>query len=61
MTVYRLVNAGTLEERILTLHHDKRELANLLLDDTGTRSALPPADELMALMRGDDDAAALYE
>ncbi|MBT9599436.1 MAG: DEAD/DEAH box helicase [Vitreoscilla sp.] len=61
VTVYRLVNAGTLEERILTLHHDKRELANLLLDATGTRSALPPADELMALMRGDDDTAALYE
>jgi SNF2 family DNA or RNA helicase len=56
VTVYRLVNEGTLEEKILTLHRDKRELADLLLEDDGNeRKVLPRADELMALMRGDSD------
>ncbi|HSI56952.1 MAG TPA: DEAD/DEAH box helicase, partial [Ideonella sp.] len=59
VTVYRLVNKGTLEERILTLHHDKRELADLLLEGTET-SRVPAAEELLALMRGDDAAAAVY-
>jgi SNF2 family DNA or RNA helicase len=31
VTVYRLVTEGTLEEKILTLHRDKRELADLML------------------------------
>lgn len=58
VTVYRLVNEGTLEEKILTLHRDKRELADLLLEDDGQeRKTLPRAEELMALMRGDSDAA----
>jgi SNF2 family DNA or RNA helicase len=37
VTVYRLVTAGSIEERILALHHDKRELADLaaLLKDLG--------------------------
>jgi SNF2 family DNA or RNA helicase len=30
--VYRLVTAGTIEERIIELHHRKRELANSLLE-----------------------------
>ncbi|NDY91513.1 DEAD/DEAH box helicase [Ideonella livida] len=51
VTVYRLVHQGTLEEKILTLHRDKRELADLLLEG-GEARALPPADELLALMRG---------
>ncbi|MFO1337143.1 MAG: DEAD/DEAH box helicase [Burkholderiaceae bacterium] len=61
VTVYRLVNQGTLEEKILTLHRDKRELADLLLEGTDGSARMPPADELMALMRADDDRAALYE
>ena len=32
VTVYRLVTAGTIEERIIELHHRKRELANSLLE-----------------------------
>ena len=32
VTVYRLVRQGTLEERIVALHHDKRELAAQVLD-----------------------------
>jgi superfamily II DNA or RNA helicase len=61
VTVYRLVNQGTLEEKILTLHRDKRELADLLLEDTDGSARVPPADELLALMRADDEVAGLYE
>jgi SNF2 family DNA or RNA helicase len=32
VTVYRLVTAGTIEERIVELHHHKRELADTLLE-----------------------------
>ncbi len=50
VTVYRLVNQGTLEEKIVALHADKRELADSVLE--GTESTAPlKADELMALMR----------
>ncbi|WP_225861237.1 DEAD/DEAH box helicase [Ideonella benzenivorans] len=50
VTVYRLVCEGTLEEKILTLHRDKRELAEMLLaGEEG--SAMPSCDELVALMR----------
>ncbi|MFZ2988861.1 DEAD/DEAH box helicase, partial [Ideonella sp.] len=52
VTVYRLVNQGTLEEKILTLHRDKRELADLLLEGNEA-AAVPQAEELLALMRGD--------
>ncbi len=60
VTVYRLVNQGTLEEKILTLHRDKRELAELLLDGSDGTARVPPAEELLALMRA-DDVAARYE
>jgi SNF2 family DNA or RNA helicase len=60
VTVYRLVNEGTLEERIIKLHQSKRELADSVLDGTGIRSA-PAAQELLALMRGDGEEAALYD
>ena len=60
VTVYRLVNQGTLEEKILTLHRDKRELADLLLDGSeATRP--PPAEELLALMRDDGETLARYD
>jgi SNF2 family DNA or RNA helicase len=61
VTVYRLVNQGTLEEKILTLHRDKRALADRLLEGTDGSARLPPADELLALMRADDATAALYD
>ncbi|WP_374675050.1 SNF2-related protein [Ideonella sp.] len=61
VTVYRLVNAQSLEEKILTLHRDKRELAERLLDGTDGSARLPPAEELVALMREDDDTARRYE
>ena len=55
VTVYRLVRQGTLEERIVALHHDKRELAAQVLDggDGPAQAPLAP-QELLALMRGDD-------
>ena len=54
VTVYRLVNTGTLEEKILTLHQTKRELADSVLENDGEAvAAVPMARELLALMRGD--------
>ena len=55
VTVYRLVNNGTLEEKILTLHQTKRELADSVLESDGAGpTAVPLARELLALMRGDE-------
>ena len=55
VTVYRLVNNGTLEEKILTLHQTKRELADSVLESDGAGpTAVPMARELLALMRGDE-------
>ncbi|MDP2831766.1 MAG: DEAD/DEAH box helicase [Pseudomonadota bacterium] len=51
VTVYRLVGKGTIEERIVDLHHDKRALAEGVLSGEET-TALPSTDDLIALMRG---------
>jgi superfamily II DNA or RNA helicase len=51
VTVYRLVGKGTLEERIVELHHDKRALAEGVLGEAAGAS-LPSAAELISLMRG---------
>jgi superfamily II DNA or RNA helicase len=51
VTVYRLVTKGTIEERIVELHHDKRALADSILAE-GEAAALPSADDLIALIRG---------
>lgn len=50
VTVYRLVTRGTIEERIVALHHDKRALAESILEGTEA-AALPSTDELIALIR----------
>lgn len=52
VTVYRLVSKGTLEERIIDLHHDKRALAEGVLAEGGEATALPSTEELIALLRG---------
>ena len=52
MTVYCLVSKGTLEERIIELHHDKRALAEGILAECGEASSLPSSAELIELMRG---------
>jgi superfamily II DNA or RNA helicase len=49
VTVYRLLMRGSIEEKILRLHHDKRELSDRLLDGTSSASALS-ADQLLSLL-----------
>jgi SNF2 family DNA or RNA helicase len=51
VTVYRLVNAGTLEERIVELHQHKRALADGVLEGDESARVLD-ATALMELMRG---------
>jgi len=53
VTVYRLVTAGSIEERIARLHHEKRALADGILEDAGTAAAAPDAVELIGLLRGE--------
>ncbi|GAA4458210.1 DEAD/DEAH box helicase [Novipirellula rosea] len=50
VTVYRLVAEGTIEEQILQLHADKRELVAGVLDGTD-RAARMNTDELIKLIR----------
>jgi len=50
VTVYRLVTANTIEEKIVRLHQEKRELANSLLEGTDV-SARISAEELLELIR----------
>ena len=51
VTVYRLVMRGTVEEKVLALHGDKRELSAAVLE--GTSDAAVSADDLVALFRRD--------
>ena len=53
VTVYRLITAGTIEEKILALHEQKRELADDILAGMEGAGALQ-LDELMALMESDE-------
>ncbi|MCC6196251.1 MAG: ATP-dependent helicase [Burkholderiales bacterium] len=57
VTVYRLVTKGTVEERIVALHQDKRALADSILAE-GDAALLPSADELIALIRGQREQGA---
>jgi superfamily II DNA or RNA helicase len=50
VTVYRLVMQGSIEEKILALHDHKRDLADALLEGSGSSAALS-VDELVALVR----------
>jgi SNF2 family DNA or RNA helicase len=50
VTVYRLVTAGSIEERIVAVHHDKRELAEGLLAGQDSATTLA-ASELIDLLR----------
>ena len=52
VTVYRLVTAGSIEERIVDMHRDKRSLADGILE--GQDNAAPVrADDLRALLQQD--------
>ena len=50
VTVYRLVTQGSVEERILQMHHDKRSLADSMLNDQDG-SAVLDAAALAELLR----------
>jgi SNF2 family DNA or RNA helicase len=52
VTVYRLVSKGSLEERIVSLHSEKRALAEGILAEGDESTALPSAEDLIALIRG---------
>ncbi|MEM7371758.1 MAG: DEAD/DEAH box helicase [Bacteroidota bacterium] len=50
VTVYRLVTEGTIEEKIINLHAEKRDLADSLLEGGGASAKLS-SEELMALIQ----------
>jgi len=50
VTIYRLVCKNTIEEKIVKLHQEKRDLADSLLEGTDTSARLS-SDELMDLIR----------
>lgn len=52
VTIYRLVTENTIEEKIVQLHHHKRDLADSLLEGTEASGKLT-ADELLNLITGD--------
>ena len=67
VTVYRLLTAGTIEERIIAMHETKRAIADALLERTGEGegdgdrgeegrdgviAGALDVDELIELMRG---------
>jgi SNF2 family DNA or RNA helicase len=49
VTIYRLVTQGTIEEKIVALHHRKRDLAEQLLEGTGVSGRISAADLLRLL------------
>ena len=53
VTVYRLVTRETIEEEILKLHAEKRQLVASILDGTD-RAARLTTEELVDLIRGGD-------
>ncbi|WP_072374554.1 DEAD/DEAH box helicase [Thermophilibacter mediterraneus] len=51
VTVYKLICADTIEERIVAMQESKRELAEGLLSGEGVRSASLTRDDILALLR----------
>jgi SNF2 family DNA or RNA helicase len=52
VTVYRIVAENTIEDKIIRLHEQKRDLADALLAGTN-ESARMSASDLMALLRSE--------
>ncbi len=50
VTIYRLVTKDTIEEKIVAMHHQKRDLADSLLEGTGASGRIS-ADELLRLLQ----------
>ena len=58
MNMYRLVMAGTVEERILTMHEQKRGVADTFLEGTDqVMSKASTEEELLDLLRPSDTGA----
>ena len=53
VTVYRLVTQGSIEDRIVKLHHSKRALAEGVLAGQDAGGAVMGAADMLALLRGD--------
>ena len=51
VTVYRLISRGTIEEKIVKLHAEKRELVDSVLEGTGAAAGLS-VEELRGLLEG---------
>ncbi len=51
VTVYRFVSLGTIEEKIIELHADKRDLADQILAGTDTSARLS-IDEMLLMLEG---------
>lgn len=50
VTIYRLVTKGTIEEKIVSLHQNKRDLADNLLEGTEMSGKIS-SDELLNLIK----------
>ena len=50
VTIYKLITKHTIEEKIVRLHREKRDLANSLLAETGISSRIS-VEELLSLIR----------
>jgi superfamily II DNA or RNA helicase len=57
VTVYRLITRGTIEEQILAMHGDKRELVAGILEGTDVAARLTTRDLLRLLQAGDKPPA----
>ncbi|WP_073039631.1 DEAD/DEAH box helicase [Desulfacinum infernum] len=52
VTVYRMITSGTIEEKVVKLHREKKALADMVLAGTDTTGVVS-AEELLALLRED--------
>jgi SNF2 family DNA or RNA helicase len=52
VTIYRMVAKGTIEEKILELHAEKKDLADSLLEGT-SRAGKMNVQELLGLLQDD--------
>lgn len=60
VTVYRLIAAGTIEEKIIRLHQNKRSMADALLQDADMHAQIS-AEDVVRLLREGVDAMTLPE
>jgi SNF2 family DNA or RNA helicase len=51
VTIYRMVTQGTIEDKIVEMHQQKRDLASQLLEGTEVSGKIS-LDEMMNLIKG---------